>query len=76
MIWEIKGKIIFSSVTLDSLTDEPPHKKYRSLSRKAQHSDDSDGKHNFHRDDPQIGVCLQYLRYFTGQYLVSETMSS
>lgn len=46
----------------DTLTDEPPQKKFRSMSRKAQHSDDSDGNHNFHRDDPQIGVCLQYLR--------------
>ncbi|KAJ7392401.1 Polycomb group RING finger protein 5 [Desmophyllum pertusum] len=46
----------------ESIVDEPPQKKYRSLSRKADHSDDSDGKHNFHRDDPQIGVCLQYLR--------------
>ncbi|XP_078359080.1 polycomb group RING finger protein 5-B-like isoform X1 [Oculina patagonica] len=42
--------------------DEPPQKKHRSLSRKADHSDDSDSTHNFHRDDPQIGVCLQYLR--------------
>ncbi|XP_078359082.1 polycomb group RING finger protein 5-B-like isoform X2 [Oculina patagonica] len=41
--------------------DEPPQKKHRSLSRKADHSDDSDSTHNFHRDDPQIGVCLQYL---------------
>lgn len=43
-------------------SDDPPLKKSRSLSRKVDQSDDSDSSHNFHRDDPQIGVCLQYLR--------------
>jgi len=43
-------------------SDDPPLKKCRSLSRKEDQSDDSDSSHNFHRDDPQIGVCLQYLR--------------
>ena len=33
------------------------------MSRKTDHSDDSDSTQNFHRDDPQIGVCLQYLRF-------------
>lgn len=44
-------------------SDDPPLKKSRSLSRKVDQSDDSDSSHNFHRDDPQIGVCLQYLRF-------------
>jgi len=51
--------------------DEPPPKRHRSFSRKAaDHSDDSDSKQNFHRDDPQIGVCLQYLRGFDDEELV------
>ncbi|KAK2573191.1 hypothetical protein P5673_002242 [Acropora cervicornis] len=41
---------------------EQPRKKHKNTSRRTtDHSDDSDGKQNFHRDDPQIGVCLQYL---------------
>ncbi|KAJ7392402.1 Polycomb group RING finger protein 5 [Desmophyllum pertusum] len=39
----------------DSTTDEPASKRLK-LS-----ADDHDGKENFHRDDPQIGVCLECL---------------
>lgn len=46
----------------DSEVEEPPQKRHKSSSRKTDNSDDSDSKQNFHRDDPQIGVCLQYLR--------------
>ncbi|XP_073241358.1 polycomb group RING finger protein 5-A-like isoform X2 [Porites lutea] len=46
----------------NSEAEEPPQKRHKSSSRKTDNSDDSDSKQNFHRDDPQIGVCLQYLR--------------
>ena len=52
----------------DSEAEEPPQKRHKSSSRKTDNSDDSDSKQNFHRDDPQIGVCLQYLRWVTPLY--------
>ena len=61
-----------SSISLKNLADseaeEPPQKRHKSSSRKTDNSDDSDSKQNFHRDDPQIGVCLQYLRWVTPLY--------
>ena len=53
--------------------DEPPPKRHRSMSRKTDHSDDSDSTQNFHRDDPQIGVCLQYLRFIIIAYVSIST---
>ncbi|XP_068710207.1 polycomb group RING finger protein 5-B-like isoform X2 [Montipora capricornis] len=48
----------------ESSVDETPRKRHKSSSRKTVDcSDESDSKQNFHRDDPQIGVCLQYLSY-------------
>lgn len=55
-------------------SDDPPLKKCRSLSRKIDQSDDSDSSHNFHRDDPQIGVCLQYLRLVTRWFALTHSL--
>ncbi|XP_067038871.1 polycomb group RING finger protein 5-B-like isoform X1 [Acropora muricata] len=55
---------------------EQPRKKHKNTSRRTtDHSDDSDGKQNFHRDDPQIGVCLQYLRNHDEEEVSSEDNS-
>lgn len=45
-----------SSLVPDSTTDELVGKRVK-LS-----ADDYDSKENFHRDDPQIGVCLECLK--------------
>ncbi|XP_068710208.1 polycomb group RING finger protein 5-B-like isoform X3 [Montipora capricornis] len=56
----------------ESSVDETPRKRHKSSSRKTVDcSDESDSKQNFHRDDPQIGVCLQYLRSYDEEEVTS-----
>lgn len=49
-----EGEIEKRTAVPDSTTDEPAYKKVKL-------SADYNGRDNFHRDDPQIGVCLECL---------------